>query len=104
MICPNPDRFAHEGKPPQAVVRQGSIAALYEELGGRVVYLGKPAALAYETAMHHFHHHHICNTEAAIAASPKPQINQKTKSTSHHATSTSSAPTVSSPIRLFFWG
>lgn len=51
MLCANPDRFAHEGKPARAVVRQGSIAALYEELGGSVFYMGKPHQIAYEAAM-----------------------------------------------------
>ena len=42
MVCANPDHFAHEGIPPRAVVRQGAIATLYEEMGGRVFYIGKP--------------------------------------------------------------
>lgn len=42
MVCANPDHFAHEGTPPRAVVRQGAIAALYEEMGGSVFYVGKP--------------------------------------------------------------
>jgi HAD superfamily hydrolase (TIGR01459 family) len=54
MVCPNPDRFAHEGNPPQAVVRQGSIAAMYEELGGQVFYIGKPQPIAFATAMQFF--------------------------------------------------
>lgn len=54
MVCANPDRFAHEGNPPRAVVRQGSIAMLYEEMGGEVFYLGKPSSLAYQKAMELF--------------------------------------------------
>jgi HAD superfamily hydrolase (TIGR01459 family) len=42
MVCANPDLFAHEGSPPRPVVRQGAIAALYVEMGGQVVYIGKP--------------------------------------------------------------
>lgn len=51
MICINPDLFAHEGNPPKPVVRQGSIAAIYEELGGPVFYLGKPSDLIFAEAM-----------------------------------------------------
>lgn len=54
MLCANPDRFAHEGNPPQAVVRQGSIAAIYEEMGGTVYYIGKPASEAFANAMQQF--------------------------------------------------
>lgn len=54
MVCFNPDRFAHEGQPPKRVVRQGSIAALYEEMGGKVHYIGKPYAHAFDYAMSHF--------------------------------------------------
>lgn len=54
MICPNPDLFAHEGKPPRAVVRQGSIAKLYEEMGGQVFYIGKPHNKAYSRALEQF--------------------------------------------------
>lgn len=51
MLCPNPDQFAHEGNPPRPVVRQGSIARLYEEMGGDVFYVGKPSSLMYEEAL-----------------------------------------------------
>ncbi len=54
MVCPNPDRFAHEGKPPRAVVRQGSIALMYEEMGGQVFYIGKPSHRAYSAAFDQF--------------------------------------------------
>jgi HAD superfamily hydrolase (TIGR01459 family) len=54
MVCTNPDRFAHEGNPPRPVVRQGSIAAMYEKIGGTVYYIGKPSALVYAAAMEHF--------------------------------------------------
>lgn len=47
MLCANPDRFAHEGSPSRIVVRQGSIAALYEEMGGKVVFMGKPFPQIY---------------------------------------------------------
>jgi HAD superfamily hydrolase (TIGR01459 family) len=54
MVCANPDKFAHEGAPPRPVVRQGSIAHLYEQLGGTVAYFGKPSPAAYRFAMDRF--------------------------------------------------
>jgi len=54
MVCPNPDLFAHEGTPPKAVVRQGSIAKIYEEMGGQVTYIGKPDQRAYRFALDQF--------------------------------------------------
>lgn len=54
LICVNPDLFAHEGNPPRAVVRQGSIAAMHEEQGGKVVYIGKPSDKMYTAAMKSF--------------------------------------------------
>lgn len=54
MVCANPDRFAYEGNPARAVVRQGSIASLYEQMGGSVFYIGKPSRIAYSNAMHQF--------------------------------------------------
>jgi HAD superfamily hydrolase (TIGR01459 family) len=54
MVCANPDRFAEEGSPVKMVVRQGSLARLYEEMGGEVFYIGKPEAKGYEVAMQNF--------------------------------------------------
>jgi len=54
MVCANPDRFAHEGKPARAVVRQGSIAQMYEEMGGEVFYIGKPYEKVYSIALDEF--------------------------------------------------
>lgn len=51
MVCANPDRFAHEGNPPRPVVRQGTIAAMYEQLGGEVFYIGKPSEKMFIAAM-----------------------------------------------------
>jgi len=51
MMCANPDRFAHEGMPPRPVVRQGSIATLYEKMGGSVFYIGKPSSQIYLHAL-----------------------------------------------------
>ena len=47
LVCANPDKRANEGG--RFVVRQGSIAELYEELGGRVVYYGKPDPRIFES-------------------------------------------------------
>lgn len=73
MICPNPDRFAHEGFPPKAVVRQGSIASLYEELGGEVFYFGKPHATAYTSAMEQFAKYRIHNPADVIMIGDTPE-------------------------------
>lgn len=54
VICVNPDKFAHEGTPLKAVVRQGSIAELFKETGSEVFYMGKPEPVAYQAAMRHF--------------------------------------------------
>jgi HAD superfamily hydrolase (TIGR01459 family) len=73
MVCSNPDRFAHEGNPPRAVVRQGSIAAMYEELGGKVYYIGKPYQKAYEYAMKHFSQKNITQPAAVLMIGDNPE-------------------------------
>ncbi len=40
MLCTNPDLIVHRGS--QAEYCAGSIAAIFEKLGGKVVYFGKP--------------------------------------------------------------
>lgn len=49
LICANPDlaRFTERGMAPSA----GEFARLYEALGGRVHYLGKPHAAIYQLAL-----------------------------------------------------
>lgn len=54
MLCANPDKVAQEGTPPRWVVRQGSIAAIYELLGGKVYYIGKPCHDVYRVALDEF--------------------------------------------------
>ena len=54
MLCANPDLFAHEGNPPKADVRQGSLAKMYQELGGRVYFVGKPHKEAFTEALNAF--------------------------------------------------
>lgn len=51
VLCANPDHFAHEGNPPRAVVRQGALAALFEQEGADVFYVGKPSSLIFEEAL-----------------------------------------------------
>lgn len=73
MVCPNPDRFAHEGNPPRAVVRQGSIAKIYEELGGEVFYCGKPNSFAYARAMSHFQEFGIYSPKEVLMVGDTPE-------------------------------
>lgn len=73
MVCANPDRFAHEGNPPRPVVRQGSIAALYMELGGEVFYIGKPSAIVYLAAMEHFKYHSITSPTDVLMVGDNPE-------------------------------
>lgn len=76
MVCTNPDRFAHEGNPPKAVVRQGSIAAMYQELGGEVFYIGKPYENVYQAAMEQFRHFQIpeCKDVLMVGDTPETDI------------------------------
>jgi HAD superfamily hydrolase (TIGR01459 family) len=51
MVCLNPDHFVLDGEGRPAA-RQGAVAALYEDLGGQVVYLGKPHPEVFQAAIH----------------------------------------------------
>ena len=73
MVCSNPDRFAHEGNPPQAVVRQGTIASLYEEMGGKVFYIGKPYPRVYDHAMKEFMKHDITDHTTILMVGDTPE-------------------------------
>jgi HAD superfamily hydrolase (TIGR01459 family) len=73
MVCANPDLFAHEGNPPKAVVRQGMIAKMYTEMGGKVFYIGKPFENAYIHAMSHFNHHGITNPTEILMIGDTPE-------------------------------
>ncbi|PJD97167.1 MAG: TIGR01459 family HAD-type hydrolase [Parachlamydia sp.] len=73
MVCSNPDHFAHEGTPPQAVVRQGRIAMMYEEIGGEVYYIGKPHPKAYAMAMQQFHQYNIINPQVILMVGDTPE-------------------------------
>lgn len=73
MVCANPDRFAHEGTPSRAVVRQGSIAKLYEDLGGQVVYIGKPYSTVYKIAMDFFEKKGVSKPEEILMIGDTPE-------------------------------
>lgn len=73
MVCANPDRFAHEGSPPKVVVRQGSIAKIYEELGGKVFYIGKPSEKMYSAAMKNFFQYNISDPLDVIMVGDTPE-------------------------------
>ncbi len=77
MLCANPDRFAHEGSPPRAVVRQGSIAAMYEEAGGTVFYIGKPSSLSFSAAMNQFNALGLSNPAKVIMVGDTPETDIK---------------------------
>lgn len=77
MLCANPDRFAHEGNPPRAVVRQGSIAAMYEEAGGTVFYIGKPSSLSFSAAMHQFNALGLNNPAKIVMVGDTPETDIK---------------------------
>ncbi|HRW58234.1 MAG TPA: TIGR01459 family HAD-type hydrolase [Chlamydiales bacterium] len=72
MVCANPDEFAHEGKPPVAVVRQGSIAKIYNNIGGEVFYIGKPYSPAYIEAMKFFNKHSIYDLKKILMIGDTP--------------------------------
>lgn len=73
MICPNPDQYAHEGKPPKAVVRQGTIALMYESMGGQVFYIGKPYSKAYAMAMDNFKEYACTNLQEILMVGDTPE-------------------------------
>lgn len=49
MLCANPDHMVERGH--RLVYCAGALAAVYETLGGEVIYAGKPHAPVYELAM-----------------------------------------------------
>ena len=49
MICANPDIVIHRGE--TLIYCAGALARRYEELGGTVVYAGKPHAPIYDQAL-----------------------------------------------------
>jgi HAD superfamily hydrolase (TIGR01459 family) len=74
LVCGNPDLLTHEGCPPRLVVRQGSIAKLYEEMGGEVFYIGKPYLYVYELALKQFASEYgINNPEEILMVGDTPE-------------------------------
>jgi HAD superfamily hydrolase (TIGR01459 family) len=51
MHCLNPDRLVIRGGVPEACA--GAIADIYEQIGGRVIWYGKPHPAIYAHALHH---------------------------------------------------
>jgi HAD superfamily hydrolase (TIGR01459 family) len=49
MLCANPDLVVHRGE--RLLYCAGSLAKAYEDLGGRVIYYGKPHLPVYESAL-----------------------------------------------------
>lgn len=49
MICANPDIVVERGK--QIIYCAGALAELYEEMGGKVIYAGKPHLPIYDLAI-----------------------------------------------------
>ena len=54
ILCANPDGYAHEGSPPRLVVRQGTIAHLFESYGAPVYFVGKPYPTVFAEAMTYY--------------------------------------------------
>lgn len=73
MVCANPDRFAHEGSPARLVVRQGTIAAMYEKLGGEVFYIGKPSDKMFYAAMEAFFHYRLADQKEILMVGDTPE-------------------------------
>lgn len=53
MVCSNPDR--HAPTPTGLQDTPGALAAIYEAMGGRVIYVGKPHAPIYTVCLRAFH-------------------------------------------------
>jgi len=49
MICANPDLMVERGH--QLIYCAGALAVVYEDLGGKVIYAGKPYAPVYDLAL-----------------------------------------------------
>ncbi|SFV04556.1 HAD-superfamily class IIA hydrolase, TIGR01459 [Methylobacterium sp. 174MFSha1.1] len=63
LICANPDLVVERGE--RLIPCAGAIAALYEEMGGAVVYAGKPHVPVYEAA--------LATAEALDGGAPLPR-------------------------------
>lgn len=81
MVCANPDHFAHEGTPPRLVVRQGTIAAMYEKLGGEVFYIGKPSEKMFAAAMKVFLQYNVQHIKDVLMVGDTPETDIRGAST-----------------------
>lgn len=52
MVCANPDKTANEGG--RFVVRQGTIAEMYEQFGGKVILYGKPDRRIFDSLINRY--------------------------------------------------
>lgn len=52
MVCANPDKIANEGG--RFVVRQGTIAEMYENFGGKVILYGKPDKRIFDNLINRY--------------------------------------------------
>lgn len=73
MVCASPDLFAHEGNPPQMAVRQGSLAKLYEKMGGEPYYIGKPHPNAYTHVFAEFSQRNIFKHSQILMIGDTPE-------------------------------
>lgn len=73
MLCTNPDMRVYEGNPPQAVIRQGSLAEEFSKLGGKVFYIGKPYSNVYEAAMFKFNDYQIFEKSEVLMIGDTPE-------------------------------
>ena len=55
------------------MVRQGSIADLYEKMGGKVFYIGKPYEIGYRVALQHFQRRNILNLAEILMVGDTPE-------------------------------
>ncbi len=58
MVCTNPDLIVDRGDVTEYCA--GSIAKVFEELGGKVKYFGKPYSLVYEKSINHKNKSVLC--------------------------------------------
>lgn len=52
MVCANPDKTANEGG--RFVIRQGTIAEMYESFGGKVILYGKPDRRIFDSLIQRY--------------------------------------------------
>tara|TARA_A100001015_G_scaffold319997_1_gene444825 strand:+ start:3504 stop:4100 length:597 start_codon:yes stop_codon:yes gene_type:complete len=50
MVCSNPDKFVFDGKVKKFVLQVGALAEYYNNIGGKVIYIGKPYREIYDYA------------------------------------------------------